>query len=230
MDSSQGVIQVVLADDYQTILDGYGARLTQDPHIRIVGQAYHEADLRRLLANTAVDVLILDIGLPISAEDSSPFPILHAVPKLLEQYPHLHLLIISMHMSVPLIRALADAGISGYIVKDDAPSLRNLAHAVRLIAHDGTYFSQVAYQALQAKSRATLETLPPRQAEVLSLAMSYPDENAIALGLRMGVSSSTVRNHLHRTYIQLGVHTRAAAVAKARELGLITPFPAQPPL
>ena len=45
------------------------------------------------------------------------------------------------------------------------------------------------------------------------------------LAQQMTVSNSTVRNLLSSAYLRLGVHSRTAAVEKAREMGLITPRP-----
>jgi DNA-binding CsgD family transcriptional regulator len=45
----------------------------------------------------------------------------------------------------------------------------------------------------------------------------------------MRVENSTVRNLLSASYMKLNVKSRAAAVSKARELGLITPYPPEPP-
>jgi len=39
----------------------------------------------------------------------------------------------------------------------------------------------------------------------------------------MNVANSTVRNLLSGAYLRLGVNSRAAAIAKARQLGLIPP-------
>jgi DNA-binding CsgD family transcriptional regulator len=65
--------------------------------------------------------------------------------------------------------------------------------------------------------------LSKRQLEALSLCLSYPDSSTADLANKMSISNSTVRNLLSGAYIKLDVHTRIAAVTKARQLGLISP-------
>ena len=61
--------------------------------------------------------------------------------------------------------------------------------------------------------------------EVISLCAAYPDASTSDLAQMMTISNSTVRNLLSSLYLRLGVHSRTAAVEKAREMGLITPRP-----
>jgi DNA-binding CsgD family transcriptional regulator len=68
-------------------------------------------------------------------------------------------------------------------------------------------------------------TLTPRQLELLSLCAAYPDLSTAELAQKMSVSNSTVRNLLSSAYLRLNVHSRTAAIEKARDLGLITPRP-----
>jgi ATP/maltotriose-dependent transcriptional regulator MalT len=58
--------------------------------------------------------------------------------------------------------------------------------------------------------------------EALSLSAAYPDSSTAELARKMLVSNSTVRNLLSGAYIKLDVHNRSAAIAKARQLGLIS--------
>jgi len=77
-----------------------------------------------------VDVLLLDINLPTSLENTNPFPILSAIPRLLQQFPALNILVITLLNQHSLIEALADAGVSGYVLKDDQGSIQELGKIV----------------------------------------------------------------------------------------------------
>jgi DNA-binding NarL/FixJ family response regulator len=59
--------------------------------------------------------------------------------------------------------------------------------------------------------------------EALSLCAAYPHSKTAELARKMKIANSTVRNLLSHAYLKLDVQTRAAAVAKARQLGIITP-------
>jgi DNA-binding CsgD family transcriptional regulator len=63
--------------------------------------------------------------------------------------------------------------------------------------------------------------LTRRQLEVLLLCAAFPSSKTSELAYKMSVSNSTVRNLLSGAYLKLDAHTRAAALEKARLLGLL---------
>jgi len=71
--------------------------------------------------------------------------------------------------------------------------------------------------------------LSTRQAEALSLCAAFPNETSDKIAEKMGIKHSSVRTLLSSAYVKLNVRNRAAAIIKARELGLITPYPPEPP-
>jgi DNA-binding NarL/FixJ family response regulator len=217
-------VRVSILDDHQSIIDGYLYRLSQYPEIEVVGTALTGEELEPLLANNPTDVLLLDITVPTSRSNPNAYPILHLIPKLLERYPALNILVVSMHKTPTMIKSVMEAGASGYILKDDQETIQNLANAVCLTARGGIFLSQPAYEQLH-KRLPQDNMLTTRQLEAISLCAAYPDATSTELASRLGVANSTVRNLLSGAYVRLDVHTRAAAIAKAQKLGLIsTPF------
>jgi two-component system nitrate/nitrite response regulator NarL len=212
-------IRVAILDDHQSIIDGFTYRLCMDPEIQIVSTALYGEDLEPMVANNPVDVLLLDVSVPNSVEDHNPYPVLHTIPSLLKEYPGLNILVISMFTQRSLIEALVNAGICGYILKDDQSSIQQLDKIVRQVANGGIYFSEGTTWEPQAKSPDSI--LTPRQLEALSLCASHPDGDTYLLANQLGVTGSTLRNLLSNSYLRLGVRTRAAAIAKAHQLGII---------
>jgi DNA-binding NarL/FixJ family response regulator len=218
-------IRVAIMDDHQSIIDGFTYRLSMDPKIQIVGTAIYGEDLETMIADDEVDVLLLDVSVPNSPEDHNPYPVLHIIPQLLQKYPKLNILIISMFTQHSLIDALVNTGISGYIFKDDQASIQQLDKIVGIVANGGIYFSQGAYREVRGDPADSL--LTPRQLEALSLCASSPDGETVALAGQLGITGSTMRNLLSGAYLRLGVRTRAAAIARAHQLGIL---PAEPEL
>jgi two-component system nitrate/nitrite response regulator NarL len=212
-------IRVAILDDHQSIIDGFTYRLSMDPEIQIVSTALYGEDLEPMVVNNPVDVLLLDVSVPNSVEDHNPYPVLHTIPSLLKEYPGLNILVISMFTQRSLIEALVNAGICGYILKDDQSSIQQLDKIVRQVANGGIYFSEGTTWEQQAKSPDSI--LTPRQLEALSLCASHPDGDTYLLANQLGVTGSTLRNLLSNSYLRLGVRTRAAAIAKAHQLGII---------
>jgi two-component system nitrate/nitrite response regulator NarL len=220
-----GKIKVIILDDHQPIVDGYVARLSKSPEIEVVATLGYGDELEPALALSPADVLLLDVGVPISADNPTTYPILHTIPKILQLYPKMNILVISMFAERGLIRGVMDAGANGYILKDDRATLIDLANVVLTIAHGGIYFSQKAHQLfLNYQLSQTGNELSPRQLAALSLCASYPDSMTTDLARQMDITNSTFRNLLSGAYIKLNVRTRAAAIAKAQSLGIITPL------
>jgi DNA-binding NarL/FixJ family response regulator len=218
------MVRVVILDDHQSIVDGYLYRLKDVPQVEVVGTASFGVDLEPLLAEHLADVLILDVEVPTAPDNANPHPILHVIPKLLQAYPDMVVLVISMHLERALIQAVVEAGASGYILKDDQATIRELGAVILSVARGGIHFSHRAHQLLMKRQDPTERTLTPRQLEALSLCAAYPDLSTAGLASQLGVSNSTARNLLSAAYLRLEVPNRAAAIAKARQLGLITPF------
>lgn len=221
-----GKVHVAILDDHQSIIDGLLYRLSAAPEIEVVATATYGEELEEKLSAQPVDVLLLDLSVRTSPDNLNPFPVLHTIPKLLQKYSNLNVLVITMFSEPGLMRAVIEAGASGYILKDDQAAFRDLGNIVLSVARGGIFFSKKAHTLyMQMEHLANGERLTPRQMEVISLCAAYPDASTAELAQMMSISNSTVRNLLSSLYLRLGVHSRTAAVEKARDLGLVTPRP-----
>jgi two-component system, NarL family, nitrate/nitrite response regulator NarL len=218
--------RVTILEDHQSIIDDYLHRLRSAPQIEVAATLSFGEELEASLARRPSDVLLLDVSVPTSAENPNPYPVLYWIPELLNRHPHLNILVITMHMERGLMRAVLDTGASGYVLKDDQMMIRDLANVVLSVASGGIVLSQQVHRLLRHHEHTIFEKpLSSRQLEALSLCGAYPEWSTAELSGRMSVSNSTVRNLLSSAYLRLGVHTRMAAVAKAREMGILASFP-----
>jgi DNA-binding NarL/FixJ family response regulator len=202
-------ITVAILDDHQGALDGYAFRLESHSDVTVVAVAQHWSELEQQLHDQSVDVLILDVSVPTAQNDKNPYPILHVLPTLLRAHPAMAILVISMHKQRTLVKAVMAAGAKGYILKDDREAILQLAEIIKSVAAGGVYLSEQSYAVLTEKNPPweDMQALTARQLQALSLCASSPDISA---------------------YERLKVSSRAAAIAKAREMGLITPFSPEP--
>jgi DNA-binding NarL/FixJ family response regulator len=222
-------IHVTILDDHQSVVDGYLYRLGGVPEVEVVATVMFGEELEPTLEERPTDVLLLDVNVPTAPDNPNPYPILHSIPKLLQSHPNLSVLVISMYAERGLIRSVMEAGASGYILKDDQSAIRDLGNVVLSVAGGGIYFSQKAHQLYaQYLSKNSRELLSVRQLVALSLSAAYPNYTTADLAQKMDIGHSTVRNMLSGAYVKLGVRSRTAAIAKARQLGLITPEPPTP--
>ena len=212
-------VRVAILEDHQSIIDGYTYRLGMSADIQIVGTSLFGYELEPMLAQHQVDVLLMDLSVPISPDNHNIFPIRHELSKILIKYPELKVIVISVFDQKALVSAMIEMGVRGYIVKDDQNSIKNLPRIVKIIADGGMYLSADLQTFGQLKEQE--QPLTPRQIEVLSLCIAYPDSPTMVLAQKMEIASSTFRNLLSDAYRRLGVRTRSAAVARVQERGLI---------
>lgn len=219
-------IRVAILDDHQSTVEGYTARFAGNKNIQVVGSANYGYQLDDLVQSGNVDVLLLDVSVPNSEQDENPFPLLNALPRIRENYPQLAVLVISMHGERPLVRAVLDAGANGYILKDDREAILQLAEAVTLVSTGGIYLSRKLRNLFSDPGPMdSVQALSKRQLEALSISAAYPEISTEDLAAKMNIAPSTVRNLLSRAYGRLRVRSRTAAITRARQLGLITPYP-----
>ena len=67
-------IPVMILDDHQSIVDGYRFRLSKFPQIEVIEALKHGEDLEPALKKQVPDVLLLDVYVPVSAENPEPLP------------------------------------------------------------------------------------------------------------------------------------------------------------
>ena len=215
-------IRVTILEDHQSTIDGYIYRLGNLSDIDIVAVLRYGEELAPSLEKEPSDVLLLDFSIPTSESNPNVYPTLTEIPKLLQLYPNLDVLVITMFADRGIIHAVMEAGANGYVLKDDSAAIQDLANIVRSVADGGIYLSERAGQLYRKQLNNNDRTLTRRQLEVLLLCAAFPSSKTAELAYKMSVSNSTVRNLLSGAYLKLDAHTRAGALQKARQMGLLT--------
>jgi DNA-binding NarL/FixJ family response regulator len=212
-----------LLDSYQGVLDGYHYRLDKLTNIKIVVEALSGADFEVQLAANPSDVALMALRVPAAADNPSYYPLVHAIPRLLELYPDLAIIVFSGLADPRHIRSIMAAGAKGYVHKGDAQIYPVLPQVLLSIRQAGVFYSPTAIIALrQSNLGAAGQTLlTPRQLQAIALCAAYPRDSLRELAVRMGVSASTIRNLLSQSYERLDVSSRAQAVLRAEKLGLL---------
>ena len=214
-------IRVIVLEDHPATTDGYFYRLGRAPGIEIVASGAYGSSLEPMLAEHRVDVALLDVRVPTAPDNPNFYPIMHVLPRLLDIYPDLDVLVISMSAERALVQAIMDAGASGYILKDDQIAYERLAGIIESVAAGDIYLSPVVHKLLEPQVGQAKALLTHRQLEALSLAASHPEWTRADLAVQLGIQPSTARNLLSSVYMRLEVRNLTSAVARAQELGLI---------
>jgi two-component system response regulator DesR len=208
------MIRVAVVDDHPHVAIALRALLDETPDIQMVAESRRGGDVAALVRQTRPDVLLLDLFI------EPEFDALATVRHLRADFPDLKICLLSAYLEPPLVRDLLQAGVYGYILKDD-DYVSKIATIIRDLADGRVYLSPQAYEALAQATRAGGDEQPlsEREVEVLRLAKRGLRNPQIAQALH--ISPGTVRNHLSAAYRKLGVHSRHEALQIADERHLI---------
>jgi DNA-binding NarL/FixJ family response regulator len=212
-------IRVLLADDHALVRAGFRALLQSIPDMQVVAEASDGYEALRLVAEHQPSVVLMDIAMP-------GLNGLEAAARLAREFPHVRVIILSMHLSEEYVLQALHAGAAGYLLKDaDAAELEL---ALRAIVRGEVYLSPaVSKQVVADYIRRTggestsLEGLTPRQREVLQLIAEGHTTKEIAQ--RLDVSVKTVDTHRTQLMERLDIHDVAGLVRYAIRMGLVNP-------
>jgi DNA-binding NarL/FixJ family response regulator len=208
------MIRVAVVDDHPHVAIALRALLEQTPDIRLVAEARQGKEVLSLVQRERPHVLLLDLLM------EPEFDALSTVRQLRAGFPELRICLLSAHLEPTYVRDMLEAGVCGYILKDD-DYVSRIGSIIRDLAEGRLYLSPQAYEALaQATQQVSdRELLTDRERDVLRLAKRGLPNPQIAQALHL--SPGTVRNHFSAIYRKLGVHSRYEALAIAEERALI---------
>jgi two-component system response regulator DesR len=208
------MIRVAVVDDHPHVAIALRALLDQASDIRLVADSRKGGDVAALVRRTAPHVLLLDQYI------EPGFDALSAVRQLRADFPDLRICLLSAFLEPSRVRDFLQAGVYGYILKDD-DYVSRIDAIIRDLADGRVYLSPQAYEALAEATRVRQgeHTLSEREIEVLRLARRGLPNPQIAEALH--IAPGTVRNHLSAIYRKLGVHRLHEALQVAVERRLI---------
>jgi len=182
------VIRVAVVDDHPHVAIALRALLDETHDIQLVAESRRGSDVAALVRRTRPDVLLLDLFI------EPEFDALSVVRRLRADFPDLKICLLSAYLEPALVRDLLQAGVYGYILKDD-DYVSRVDTIIRDLADGQVYLSPQAYEALAQATRAESaeSLLSEREVEILRLAKRGLPNPQIAQSLH--ISPGTVRNH-----------------------------------
>jgi DNA-binding NarL/FixJ family response regulator len=212
--------RVLIADDDELMRAGLVAVLESDARIEVVGQASTGREAIALVHRRHPEVVLMDVRMP-------DLDGIAATRELTSSAPAAKVLILTTFEEDDYIFGGLRAGASGFLLKRTPPE--DLIAAVHTIAAGESLLSpsvtrrvvdRMAKQPLQTigGDAREIEELTPREREVLGLIASGLSNNEIADALV--IEESTVKTHVKRILMKLGLRDRVQAVIFAYENGL----------
>jgi DNA-binding NarL/FixJ family response regulator len=218
-------IRVLLADDEAMVRAGFAMILGAADEIDVVGEAEDGVRALALAADLRPDVVVMDIQMPRLDGVGATRRVLALDG---ERPPPRVLVVTTFDIDEYVYEALR-AGASGFLLKNSPPE--ELVRAIRVVAAGEALLSpsvtrrlveQFARSAPPAPATAAdLGELTQREMEVLILIARGLSNAEIAE--RLVVSPGTVKTHVARILMKLGLRDRVQAVVLAYESGLVEP-------
>ena len=215
-------IRVVLVDDQAMVRTGLRMVLAAEGDIEVVGEAADGAAGVRVVSELRPDVVLLDVRMP--GTDG-----LEAARQILAADLPTRVIVLTTFDEDEYVTAALRAGVSGFLLKVAPPE--DLVGAVRTVAAgQGLLDPAVTLRVIQRYAAApapdparaaALAELTERETDVLSLVAAGHSNAEIAARLYLG--EATVKTHVSRILLKLGLRDRVQAVAFAYESGLVTP-------
>jgi DNA-binding NarL/FixJ family response regulator len=217
-------IRVAVADDQALVRDGLRVQLGLVDDLEVVGEASTGTQAVALARRTVPDVLLMDVRMPEMDGIEATRLIANGGG---EGAPRV-LMLTTFDLDEYVYDALR-AGASGFLLKD-VPA-EQLVDGIRVVAEgDALLAPSVTKRLIQEFSRgavaqrsapAALDELTPRELEVFKLIARGMSNAEIAAELI--VSETTVKTHVARVLMKLGVRDRVQAVVLAYESGVVAP-------
>ncbi len=220
-------VRVLLADDQALLRSGFRMVLEEQDGIEVVGEA---ADGDEAVARTlemSPDVVLMDVRMPGSDG-------IEATRRIVEQRPATRVLILTTFDLDEYAFSALRYGASGFLLKDAQPA--ELAAAIRSVADgDAVLAPGVTRRLLDAYARRLPDLRPgsdPSADQGLALLTEREIEILVAvagglsnqeIAAKLFLAEATVKTHLGRILLKLGLRDRVQAVVYAFRTGLVRP-------
>jgi DNA-binding NarL/FixJ family response regulator len=208
-------IRVAVVEDDARFRAAFAAAIEGSTDLSLQAQACTLQEGLALLAGTAPDVLLVDLGLP----DGSGVDLIKAARVA---WPSSDIMVSSVFGDESHVLLSIEAGAVGYLLKDSEPE--RIVEQIRSLRAGGSPISPLIARQVLARLRpptaaASTETsLSARETEVLNyITKGFSYDDIVRL---LQVSRPTVLTYVRRIYAKLQVNSNTEAVYEARKLGL----------
>jgi DNA-binding NarL/FixJ family response regulator len=216
-------IRVLIADDQAMVRGGFALILGAEDDIAVVGEADDGEKAVSEARRLRPDVVIMDIQMP-------NLDGVQATRQILDELdPAPRVLVVTTFDVDEYVYEALQAGASGFLLKNAPPE--DLVRAIHVVAGGDALLSpQVTRRVIEQFGRRlphsltrppALDELTDRETEVLTLVARGLSNAEIAE--RLFVSAGTVKTHVARIFMKLGLRDRTQAVVLAYESGIIEP-------
>jgi len=212
MSDAKATLRILLADDHVTVRHGLKLLIDGQPDMQVVSEASDGNSAIQQAVALKPDVIVMDISMPGMNG-------LEATRKLKQRQPDAAIVTLTRHGDDAYLQELLRAGVSGYVLKQSAPT--ELLQAIRAVAAGGHYLDSTltarvtaGFLGREGKGPGKpAAAVTERECEVLRLiASGYSNKE---IGARLSLSVKTVEAHKANAMRKLGLSGRIDIVKYA---------------
>ena len=215
-------IQILIADDQALMRGGFRMILDAEPDMEVVGEAIDGADAVRGFNRLRPNVVVMDVRMPTMDG-------IEATRRITATDDTARVLMLTTFDLDEYVYDALRAGASGFLLKDTPPE--QLAAGIRIVAQGEALLAPSITKRLiqEFAAAAPVNAAPPKGLDELT-ARELEVFRLIARGLsnaeiaaELIVSETTVKTHVARVLMKLGLRDRVQAVVLAYEAGIAVP-------
>ncbi|SED06239.1 MULTISPECIES: response regulator transcription factor [unclassified Streptomyces] len=215
------MIRVLIVDDQMMVREGFSVLLGAMPDIEVVGEAVNGREAIAQVAALRPDVVLMDIRMP-------ELNGIEATREIVAADADAKVLVLTTFDLDEYVYQALRAGASGFLLKD--ASARQLADGVRVVAAGEALLAPTVTKRLITEfAKAPGSPRPPAMAQIGELTERETEVLVlIAQGLsnaeiadHLVVAESTIKTHVSRILVKLGLRDRTQAAVFAYEAGLV---------
>ena len=223
-------IRVAVVDDQEIVRAGLRMVLGSHPDVKVVGEATNGAEVPELVAQTHPDVILMDLRMP-EVDGIEATRRLRAHTRTPDDNSPGVLILTTFDLDEHVFEALR-AGANAFLAKDS--ETHDLIEAIKHVYQgDAVVQPRITRQLVEhfiSREPSAhpsdddvnrLESLTPREQEVLGLVASGLSNSEIAAALTL--SEVTIKTHVGRLLTKLSLRDRTQAVVFAYETGFVRP-------
>lgn len=210
------MIRVLIADDHKMVREGLRRILEFDGEIQVIDEADNGEECIKKIRSSKPDIVLLDINMPVMNG-------IEALQEIRKKKLKTKVIILTVHNEIEYLLRAVDIGIDGYVLKDS--DAHELIRAVTSVYEGDKFIQPSLIPLLNSKLIARdldaerLEQLSKREIEVLKLAAVGMFNKEI--GVELGISERTVKNHLSSIFKKIDSSDRTQAAVFAIRNGLV---------
>lgn len=220
--SDEKIIRVAIADDHAIFRTGIKTAL-QRKHkgIQVVAEAENGMQLLDLLRKIKIDVILLDIQMPIMDG-------ITALPLIKKEYPDVKVIMLSFLNDPSVISKLMEIGANSYITKESGAEL--IYVAINEVFENTFYFNETIKSALLygRRPKSITEPVDPQSIhltdkETIILQLMFQAKSTAEIANIVDLSPRTVEAIRDKLKTKTGTKSMAGLIMFAVKRGLVSP-------